>query len=65
MLEGKNDLVLNEKYCFIQHEDASVKLLDHLVEVNNLSSQFQEYGLDWEEKKVFIKELMTGKHDQV
>ena len=65
MLEGKNDLVLNEKYCFIQHEDASFKLLDYLVEVNNLSSQFQEYGLDWEKKKWFIKELMTGKHDQV
>lgn len=43
----------------LQHEEASVKLFDHLVENNGLEGKFEEYGLNGKDLK-FIKEQITG-----
>ncbi|CAL4061492.1 unnamed protein product, partial [Meganyctiphanes norvegica] len=41
------------------HEEASVKMFDHLVKENNLQKEFEYYGLD-EQDMVFVKELISG-----
>ena len=44
---------------YIQHEDASVNMFDHMVKVNNLLPSFTEYNLT-EKDVIFIKELIAG-----
>ena len=44
-----------------QHEDASVKMLDHLLEVNNLKKPFlNEYGIT-DDHLNFVKHLIQPK----
>ena len=43
----------------MQHEDASVTMLEHLLEENNLRPDFSRYGLQ-EQDIVFIKEIIAG-----
>ncbi|XP_050700753.1 deoxynucleoside triphosphate triphosphohydrolase SAMHD1-like [Eriocheir sinensis] len=40
-----------------KHEDASTKMFDHLLTTNNLTSEFEKYGLK-EQDITFIKELI-------
>lgn len=47
-------------FCILQHEEASVKMFDHLVESNNLEPMMTNHGLVLEEDLVFIKELIVG-----
>ena len=42
-----------------QHEQASVMMLDHLIEENELMGEMWKYGLD-ENDITFIKELIVG-----
>ncbi|XP_067052893.1 deoxynucleoside triphosphate triphosphohydrolase SAMHD1-like isoform X2 [Acropora muricata] len=42
-----------------KHEDASLKMFDHMVEVNNLLPSFKKYNLT-EKDVIFIKELIAG-----
>lgn len=42
-----------------KHEDASLKMFDHMVEVNDLLPSFKEYNLT-EKDVIFIKELIAG-----
>ncbi|XP_041860291.1 deoxynucleoside triphosphate triphosphohydrolase SAMHD1-like [Melanotaenia boesemani] len=43
-----------------KHEDASIAMFDHLVEVNDLKNDMEHYGLKLKEDLVFIKELIHG-----
>ena len=43
----------------MQHEDASVTMLDYLLEENELRPEFSRYGLQ-EQDIVFIKEIIAG-----
>ena len=52
------NIVLTEQ-CFLQHEKASVMMLDHLIEANDLMGEMRKYGLD-ENDLTFIKELIVG-----
>uniref|UniRef100_A0A669EC71 Uncharacterized protein n=1 Tax=Oreochromis niloticus TaxID=8128 RepID=A0A669EC71_ORENI len=51
-------------FVFLQHEDASILMFDHLVDDNNLKPVMNEYGLitegDNENDLVFIKEMIKG-----
>ncbi|XP_042212094.1 deoxynucleoside triphosphate triphosphohydrolase SAMHD1-like isoform X2 [Homarus americanus] len=42
-----------------KHEEASVKMFDYLLEVNNLDDEFEKYKLGDKDKK-FIRELIGG-----
>jgi len=42
-----------------QHEQASVMMFDHLIEVNNLCPEFEKHGLH-ENDIMFIKEQIAG-----
>lgn len=42
-----------------QHEHASVAMLDHLIQSNDLMPVFERYGLDWDHVH-FIQELILG-----
>ena len=42
-----------------QHEQASVKMFEFLVESNNLWKEFEKYGLQ-KQDLIFIKELIAG-----
>ena len=44
---------------FTQHEDASVKMFDHMMDENNLDPSFTFYKLV-DKDLVFIKELIAG-----
>ncbi|KAM4562222.1 deoxynucleoside triphosphate triphosphohydrolase SAMHD1-like [Odontesthes bonariensis] len=44
-----------------QHEDASIRMFDHLVEANRLQSEMENDGLEEETDLIFIKELILGK----
>lgn len=44
---------------FFQHEHASVKMFEYLVEVNDLELEFQRYGL-FSVDLTFIKEQIAG-----
>ncbi len=44
---------------FLQHEQASVMMFDHLIKVNDLEKDFKEYGLN-EKDILFIKEQIAG-----
>ena len=44
---------------FLQHEKASIEMLEHLICDNNLFPKFQKYGLEDRDIK-FIKELILG-----
>lgn len=44
---------------FAQHEQASVMMFDHLLEVNELCADFYQYGLD-DNDILFIKEQIAG-----
>jgi HD superfamily phosphohydrolase len=46
-----------------KHEDASEKMLDHLIGVNNLKSSFDNCGLN-DDDIMFIKELISGKYNE-
>uniref|UniRef100_A0A3Q3LY02 Uncharacterized protein n=1 Tax=Mastacembelus armatus TaxID=205130 RepID=A0A3Q3LY02_9TELE len=43
------------------HEDATVKMLDHLVERNNLREAMEQYGLELPRDLDFIKEMIHPK----
>ena len=43
----------------LQHEDASLKMFDHLVDENNLIPEFEKYNLK-DEARHFIKEQIAG-----
>ena len=45
-----------------QHEDASVTMFDHLIEVNDLQSTFDEYGIT-DDDISFVKEQIAGPID--
>lgn len=51
-------------FVFLQHEDASILMFDHLVDDNKLTPVMNEYGLitegDNENDLVFIKEMIKG-----
>ena len=50
-------------YFVTQHEDASVMMLDHLIEENGLMEEMRKYGLDENDVTLdvtFIKELIVG-----
>lgn len=51
-------------FVFLQHEDASILMFDHLVDDNNLKPVMNEYRLitegDNENDLVFIKEMIKG-----
>lgn len=51
-------------FVFLQHEDASILMFDHLVDDNKLTLVMNEYGLitegDNENDLVFIKEMIKG-----
>ena len=42
-----------------QHEDASVQMLDYMIEDNGLKEVFEQYGLG-EQDITFIKEQVAG-----
>ncbi|XP_026189184.1 deoxynucleoside triphosphate triphosphohydrolase SAMHD1-like [Mastacembelus armatus] len=44
-----------------KHEDATVKMLDHLVERNNLREAMEQYGLELPRDLDFIKEMIHPK----
>jgi len=44
---------------FLQHEDASVEMFDHMVKSNNLLYEFAKYGFDKKDLD-FIKEQIAG-----
>ena len=44
---------------FIQHEEGSIAMFDHLIESNNLGPTVEQYGLSGTDI-VFIKELIVG-----
>ncbi|XP_072099898.1 deoxynucleoside triphosphate triphosphohydrolase SAMHD1-like [Mobula birostris] len=46
-----------------KHEDASIKMLDHLISSNKLEGVLQSYGLVLPEDLVFIKEMIQGVGD--
>ena len=43
----------------LQHEDASVMMLDHLIEENGLMEEMEKYGL-YDNEVTFIKEMIVG-----
>ncbi|KAK3726835.1 hypothetical protein QZH41_016722 [Actinostola sp. cb2023] len=45
--------------CSLMHEEASVQMFDHLVEVNDLMPEFEKYSLNRTDL-IFIKELIAG-----
>lgn len=51
-------------FVFLQHEDASILMFDHLVDDNKLTPVMNKYGLitegDNENDLVFIKEMIKG-----
>lgn len=47
------------QYLLMQHEQASVMMFNHLLEVNSLYTTFGEHGLD-DSDILFIKELIAG-----
>ena len=59
----KCNFCVSPKLCELffrqQHEDASVKMFDHMIKVNNLLTSFIKYNLT-EKDVVFIKELIAG-----
>lgn len=49
----------------LQHEEASVKMFDHLVEDNDLKPVMVKYGLKLPEDLVFIREQIVGPSNSV
>ena len=49
----------NVYFLLLQHEEASVKMFDYLVEKNDLIPEFEKYGLT-EQDRMFIKEQIAG-----
>ena len=47
---------------FLQHENASVQMFDHLVKVNNLMPEMEKYGLTTNDL-TFIEEQIVGPQD--
>ena len=45
-----------------QHEDASVAMFDHLIQVNDLQSSFDQYGIT-DTDLAFVKEQIAGPID--
>ncbi|XP_069809370.1 deoxynucleoside triphosphate triphosphohydrolase SAMHD1-like [Dendropsophus ebraccatus] len=43
-----------------EHEEASVKMFDHLIKSNNLEAEMEKYGLVLKKDIPFIKELIIG-----
>ncbi|XP_063000921.1 deoxynucleoside triphosphate triphosphohydrolase SAMHD1 [Elgaria multicarinata webbii] len=43
-----------------KHEEASVQMFEHLINVNNLEKDMKYYGLNCNKDIVFIKELIAG-----
>ena len=48
--------------CILQHEQASVAMFDHLIEVNKLKREFDQYGITEKDLK-FVKEQIAGPID--
>ncbi|KAG8580272.1 hypothetical protein GDO81_007216, partial [Engystomops pustulosus] len=46
---------------YFQHEDASLKMFDHLINSNKLEDEMKNYGLVIPDDLIFIKELILGK----
>uniref|UniRef100_A0A667ZLI5 Uncharacterized protein n=1 Tax=Myripristis murdjan TaxID=586833 RepID=A0A667ZLI5_9TELE len=44
----------------LQHEDASIMMFDHMVEVNELKKEMEEYKLLLDKDLEFIKQLIVG-----
>lgn len=44
----------------LQHEEASVKMFDHLVEDNKLEPLMKKHGLQLPQDLLFIKEQIAG-----
>lgn len=44
----------------LQHEEASVKMFDHLVKDNDLMPAMKKHGLELPEDLVFIREQIVG-----
>jgi len=55
-------LCMNIVSPFSQHENASVKMFDHLVEVNNLQPFLERYDIT-EGDLTFVKEQIAGPVD--
>lgn len=51
---------LDQVFSPLQHEQASVEMFDHLVEVNGLKPVMVKYGLKLPEDLVFIREQIVG-----
>ena len=52
------------KSSFLQHEDASVAMFDHLVDQNELKNLMEQHGLVLPEDLDFIKEQIAGPIDK-
>jgi len=46
-----------------KHEDASCMMLEHLIKENHLEEKFKDYGLNYEEDLIFIKQLINPPED--
>ncbi len=46
----------------LQHEELTIMMLDHMVEVNNLEAEMKTYCLEPEQDLKFIKEMIVGPH---
>ena len=52
-------MLFNFFVTILQHEEASVKMFDYMIESNNLKDVFEDYGLN-EQDLTFIKEQIKG-----
>ena len=52
------------KSSFLQHEDASVAMFDHLVDQNELKNLMEQHGLVLPEDLDFIREQIAGPIDK-
>ncbi|KAJ8361321.1 hypothetical protein SKAU_G00178460 [Synaphobranchus kaupii] len=55
---------LFDKMFIREHEEASVQMFDHMVNVNSLKPVMESHGLDYTEDLLFIKELIAGPQHQ-
>lgn len=51
---------LTHIYLYLQHEQASVQMLEHLITSNKLRSKMEYYGLKLDEDMDFIKEQIAS-----
>jgi hypothetical protein len=47
----------------IQHEKASIDMLDYMIKTNKLMKFFEQAGLD-EKDLIFVKELIDGESNE-